>query len=136
MGRVRAKGKKLSVTNEDENGSSEEVKVLARKRRGRPQKSLKDEFDENEAQKIEDDNSEDLAIVKDAENKSGPQNGKRQKRNIQVAKEKLVDSVKDENEDLTKSSAEESKKSNGFRQSRNRRKSKPCRAAEAVVECN
>ncbi|KAI3449910.1 hypothetical protein Pfo_006575 [Paulownia fortunei] len=136
MGRGRAKGKKLSVTSQDDPGSSEEVKVPAQKRRGRPQKSLKDEVEEDEAQKIEDEDSEDTTGVpnKDVKNKSGIQNGKKRKRNAQV-KEK-VDSVKEENGIGTKSSIEESKKSNGFRPNRNRRKNKPRRAAEAVVDCN
>lgn len=136
MGRVRAKGKKLAATNQDDIGSSEEVKVIARKRRGRPQKSLKDDIDEDEAPKIEDGDSEDTTgePIKEAGNKTGTQNGKKQKGNVEV-KEK-VDLAKEEIGNGTKSSSEESKKLNNFRHNRSRRKNKPCRAAEAVVECN
>ncbi|KAI3461068.1 hypothetical protein Pfo_017731 [Paulownia fortunei] len=135
MGRGRAKGKKLSVTNQDDPGSGEEEKIPAQKRRGRPQKSLKDEIDEDEAQKIEDEDSEDATGLPNKDMKNKPaQNGKKRKRNAQV-KEK-VDSVKEENGNGTRSSTEESNKSNGFRQNGNRRKNKPRRAAEAVVECN
>ncbi|KAL3647624.1 hypothetical protein CASFOL_008592 [Castilleja foliolosa] len=133
MGRFGAKGKKLSVTNKDDTVSSEKEKVTVQKRRGRPQKPLKDEINEDEAPKIEDEDSEGTTGVPNNDVKAT--NGKKRKRNVQV-KEK-VDLVEEENGNGTKSSTEEeSKNSNGLRQYRNRRKSKPRRAAEAVVECN
>ncbi|PIN16943.1 hypothetical protein CDL12_10402 [Handroanthus impetiginosus] len=136
MGRGRVKGKKLSATSQDDPGSGEEEKVLAQKRRGRPQKPLKDEIENDEAQRIEDKDSEDTTTNgvpnKDIKNKTGTQNGKKRKRNAQANEE--VDTAKEEKGNGTKSVIEESKISNGFRQ--NRRKNKPRRAAEAVVECS
>ncbi|XP_011083151.1 uncharacterized protein LOC105165740 [Sesamum indicum] len=136
MGRGRAKGKKLSVTNQEDLGSGEEEKIPAQKRRGRPQKSLKEEIDEDESQKIDEEDSDDTTGLpnKDMKGKISTQNGKKRKRNIQV-KEK-IESVKEENGSVTRSNADESNKSNGFRQNGNRRKNKPRRAAEAIVECN
>ncbi|XP_022154112.1 uncharacterized protein LOC111021447 [Momordica charantia] len=139
MGRGRGKGRKLSVTNHDDAGSGEEEKIPAQKRRGRPQKPLKDEIDEEEGEnKIEDDDGENLKggdIISNKEMKSpaAAENGKRRRRNSQ-AKEKL-DSVKEENGDGTRSSTDESTRSNGFRHNGSRRKSKPRRAAEAGVNC-
>ena len=118
MGRGRGKGKKLTASNHDDAGSGEEEKIPAQKRRGRPQKPLKDEIDEEEVENRE---------VEDGEN------GKKRKRNSHV-KEK-PDSVKEENGIGTRSSTDDSSKSNGFRQNGSRRKSKPRRAAEAGVEC-
>ncbi|KAJ6346650.1 hypothetical protein OIU76_003350 [Salix suchowensis] len=57
MGRGRGKGKKLTVSNHDDTGSGEEEKIPAQKRRGRPQKPLKDDIDEEEVEKIEDENA-------------------------------------------------------------------------------
>ncbi|KAG8389061.1 hypothetical protein BUALT_Bualt02G0190100 [Buddleja alternifolia] len=126
MGRGRAKGKKLSVTNQDDAASGEEEKIPAQKRRGRPQKPLKDELEDDEAQKIEDEDSEDTNGVTNKD-KTVTHNGKRQKTNGLV-KEK----VEENGNGTTKSSIEESKESNGFRHSRSRRKNKPHRAAEAL----
>ncbi|KZV52332.1 hypothetical protein F511_37704 [Dorcoceras hygrometricum] len=138
MGRGRTKGKKLTMTNQDDTGSGEEEKLPAQKKRGRPQKSLKDEVDEEEARKIEEESSEDTseAPIKDSKSKTVAQNGKKRMRNDET-KEK-ADTVKEENGnvDATSVITEESNKSNGFRQNGSRRKSKPHRAAEAVVECN
>ncbi|KAF5747232.1 G2/mitotic-specific cyclin S13-7-like [Tripterygium wilfordii] len=39
------KGKKLTASNHDDTGSGEEEKIPVQKRRGRPQKPLKDEID-------------------------------------------------------------------------------------------
>ncbi|XP_023530954.1 uncharacterized protein LOC111793344 [Cucurbita pepo subsp. pepo] len=141
MGRGRGKGRKLTVTNHDDAGSGEEEKIPAQKRRGRPQKPLKDEIDEEEAEKIEDDDIENVKgneiVSKEMKSSSSPaaatENGKRRRRSSQV-KEKL-DPVKDENGDGTRSSTDESTRSNGFRHNGSRRKSKPRRAAEAGVNC-
>lgn len=143
MGRVRAKGKKLIVSSHDDPGSDGDEKIPAQKRRGRPQKPLKDEIDDVEAQKVEDEDSEDTMGLpsKDPSNKAG----KKRKRNAQTMEKD--DSVKEDNGNGSKSSTEETGngskssteetiKSNGFRQSGNRRKNKPHRAPEAVVECN
>ncbi|KAL3645096.1 hypothetical protein CASFOL_010276 [Castilleja foliolosa] len=130
MGRSGSKSKKLFVTNKDDSVSSEKEKVTGQKKRGRPQKLVKDKINEDEVPKMEDEDSEDTTGVpnKDA-------NGKKRKWNGQV-KEK-VESVEEENGNGTKSSTEEeSKNSNGLRQYRNRRKGKPRRAAEAGIECH
>ncbi|KAL3850077.1 hypothetical protein ACJIZ3_011959 [Penstemon smallii] len=133
MGRGRAKGKKLSMTNQDDTGSGEEEKIPAQKRRGRPQKTLKDEVEEDEASKIVEEDSEEMSGVTDkADVKS--KNGNKRRRNAQ-AKEKVDPEVKEENGNGTITSTEESNRSNGFRHTRSRRKNKPRRAAEAVVEC-
>lgn len=136
MGRGRGKGKRLTVANHDDPGSGEEEKIPAQKRRGRPQKPLKDEIDEEEAEKIEEDDSENAKPVistKEMKSPSTAENGKKRKRFSQV-KEKS-DSVKEENSNGTRSSTDDSTKSNGFRHNGSRRKSKPRRAAEAGVEC-
>ncbi|KAK3042289.1 hypothetical protein RJ639_001884 [Escallonia herrerae] len=136
MGRGRGKGKKLTVTNHDDPGSGEEEKIPAQKRRGRPLKPLVDEFDEEEAEKIEDDDVASAKITissKEVKSTSGTENGKKRKRTTQ-AKEK-PDPVKVENGNGTRSSTDDSTKSNGFRHNGSRRKNKPRRAAEAGVEC-
>ncbi|PQQ02048.1 uncharacterized protein Pyn_29504 [Prunus yedoensis var. nudiflora] len=136
MGRGRGKGKRLTVTNHDDPGSGEEEKIPAQKRRGRPQKPLKDEIDEEETEKIEADDSENgkAGIAsKEIKSPSVAENGKKRKRYSQV-KEKS-DSVKEENGIGTRSSTDDSTKSNGFRHNGSRRKNKPRRAAEAGVEC-
>lgn len=137
MGRIKAKGKKLAVTNQDDPGSAEEEKTLAQKGRGRPQKLLNDDIDEEEAENIENQESEDTTndvLGNEAKSSTASQNGKKRKRNSR-GKEK-VDSMKEKNGNGTTSSTEESNKSNGFRRNGNRRKNKPCRAPEAGVDCN
>ncbi|CAI0555646.1 unnamed protein product [Linum tenue] len=117
MGRGRGKGKRLTVSNHDDTGSGEEEKIPAQKRRGRPQKPLKDEFDEEEMEKMK--------------------NGKKRRRNSQLqqqAKEKQPDSVMKEENGVV-AITNDPIKSNGFRQNGSRRKNKPRRAAEAGVEC-
>uniref|UniRef100_A0A2P2KUI1 Uncharacterized protein n=1 Tax=Rhizophora mucronata TaxID=61149 RepID=A0A2P2KUI1_RHIMU len=138
MGRGRGKGKKLTVSNHDDNGSGEEEKIPAQKRRGRPQKPLKDDIDEEEVEKTEgegEDGENGKSSVVNIESKSptASETGKKRKRYTQ-AKDK-ADPVKEENGVATRSSTDDSTKSNGFRQNGSRRKSKPRRAAEAVVEC-
>ncbi|KAL2332204.1 hypothetical protein Fmac_019785 [Flemingia macrophylla] len=134
MGRGR-KGKKLTVTNHEDPASGEDEKVPMQKRRGRPQKPLKDEFDE-EVEKIEDDNDNVKNGISNKEMKSSTvaENGRKRKRNSQV-KEKL-DSVEEENGIGNGSSTtDELTKFNGFRHNGSRRKSTPRRAAEAGVQC-
>ncbi|KAF8398476.1 hypothetical protein HHK36_017405 [Tetracentron sinense] len=137
MGRGRGKGKKLTVVaNHEDPGSGGEETLPAYKRRGRPQKPLKDEIDEEEAEKIEEEDGENPKTVISSKEMKGPvsaENGKKRKRYSQ-AKEN-PDSVKEENGVGTRSNTDDSTKSNGFRQNGSRRKSKPRRAAEAGVEC-
>ncbi|KAF9686458.1 hypothetical protein SADUNF_Sadunf03G0160700 [Salix dunnii] len=135
MGRGRGKGKKLTVSNDDDTGSGEEEKIPAQKRRGRPQKPLKDDNDEEEVEKIEDENAgkgKTNITSKDTKSQTAAENGKKRKRYSQ-AKEK-PDSLKEENGVGTRSSTDDSTKSNGFRHNGSRRKNKPRRAAEAGVE--
>ncbi|XP_040992500.1 uncharacterized protein LOC121239336 [Juglans microcarpa x Juglans regia] len=135
MGRGRGKGKKLTATNHDDPGSGEEEKIPTQKRRGRPQKPLKDEIDEEEIGKIEEEDSENAKSGTPRKELKSPvtENGKKRKRNSQV-KEK-PDSVEEENCNGNRLSTDDSTKSNGFRHNGSRRKSKPRRAAEAGVEC-
>ncbi|XP_042513409.1 histone-lysine N-methyltransferase EHMT1-like [Macadamia integrifolia] len=137
MGRGRGKGKKLTVvTSHEDPGSGGEESVPAYKRRGRPQKPLKDEIDEEDIEKIEEDDGKNAKSDTSNKEMKGPsvaENGKKRKRHSQ-AKEN-IDSVKEEDGTGTRSSTDISIKSNGFRQNGNRRKSKPRRAAEAGVEC-
>ncbi|XP_073147347.1 uncharacterized protein [Henckelia pumila] len=130
MGRGRAKGKKPSVTNQEDVVSGAEEKIPAQKRRGRPQKSARDGIEEDdEGLKIEDEDSEDTSVKETKSNTAMTSDGKKRKRNAQ-GKDKVFDLVKEGN------GTADSNESNGFRQTGNRRKNKPHRAAEAVVECN
>lgn len=132
MGRGRGKGKKFTVTSHDDPGSGEEEKIPAQKRRGRPQKVLIDEIDE-EVEKMEEEDSENAVSSREMKNLTAAENGKKRKRNAQ-AKEKS-DSVTEENSNGIGASTDDLTKSNGFRHNGSRRKSTPRRAAEAGVEC-
>ncbi|KAF8396083.1 hypothetical protein HHK36_017695 [Tetracentron sinense] len=137
MGRGRGKGKKLTVaTSHEDPGSGGEETLPAYKRRGRPQKPLKDEIDEEEAEKMEEEDGENPKTAISSKEVKGPaaiENGKKRKRHSRLKEN--PDSVKEENGTGTRSSTVDSIKSNGFRQNGSRRKSKPRRAAEAGVEC-
>lgn len=137
MGRGRGKGKKLTVsTSHEDPGSGGEEVIPPYKRRGRPQKSLKEDVDEEEAAKIEEedgDNPKEAVSGKEMKVPVAVENGKKRKRYTQVKEN--VEPVKEENGVGTKSSTDASMKTNGFRQNGSRRKNKPRRAAEAGVEC-
>ncbi|GAB2287015.1 hypothetical protein Dimus_021403 [Dionaea muscipula] len=140
MGRSRGKGRKLTANDQDDPASGEEEKINpVQKRRGRPQKPLRDEIDEDDKEKKleEDDNNENKALSKATD-------GKKRRRNSQ-AKEipNPNPNPNPENEEnggvgAAKSNiTDDSTKSNGFRHTGSRRKkSKPRRAAEVGVECN
>lgn len=136
MGRARGKGKKLTVVlnNEDPESGAEES-IPAYKKRGRPQKPLKDEIDGDEVENIDEEDGEkakSAILNKEAKVLVAVENGKKRKRNL---KENL-DAVKEENSIVgTRTGTDNSTKLNGFPQYRNRRKNKPRRAAEAGVEC-
>lgn len=132
MGRGRGKGKKLTVTNQDDTVSGEDEKVPIQKKRGRPQKPVKDDFDE-EVEKIDDSENVKNGTNKEMKSPTAAELARKRKRNSQV-KEKL-DSAEEENGIGSRSSTEESAKSNGFRHNGSRRKSTPRRAAEAGVQC-
>ncbi|XP_028777604.1 uncharacterized protein LOC114734212 [Neltuma alba] len=138
MGRGRGKGKKQTVTSkQEEPGSGEEERIPAYRRRGRPQKPLKDEIEEVETTEKIGENGENLnGNVSSNEMKTQlvPENKKKRKRSVQI-KEK-IDTTKEENGIRTnKSSSDVPTKTAGFRQNGSRRKNKPRRAAEAGVDC-
>ncbi|KAH6755450.1 rho GTPase-activating gacO-like protein [Perilla frutescens var. hirtella] len=129
MGRGREKERKQSaVADHDDTGSGEDEKLPMR-RRGRPQKPLKGEIEEEDKivmiEKEDDDVEETYTLSK--------KNGRKRKRASCV--EKNVETVKEENGVGAKTSATDSIKSIGDRSNGSRRKNKPRRAAEAGVEC-
>ncbi|KAJ1378829.1 hypothetical protein SESBI_47429 [Sesbania bispinosa] len=137
MGRGRGKGKNRTVTSDENAESGEDEKVTIQKRRGRPQKPLKDDFDELEdVEKIEEDDSESVkngVSTKEIKSPNASKHGRKRKRDLQT-NEKL-ESIEKENGIGNRSNSDDLAKSNGFRHNRNRRKSKPHRAAEAGVQC-
>ncbi|KAL0334217.1 UNVERIFIED_CONTAM: hypothetical protein Sangu_1577900 [Sesamum angustifolium] len=139
MGRGRGKGKKKSaIAARDDTGSGEDEKLPTR-RRGRPQKPMKDEIEEeDEVDKIEeeDDDIEDnksSVLGKSGKNQAASENGRKRKR-PSMAKDS-TDSVTEESGMGTKTNASVLIKSVGYRQNGSRRKNKPRRAAEVGVEC-
>ncbi|XVF75876.1 hypothetical protein PTKIN_Ptkin13bG0222100 [Pterospermum kingtungense] len=136
MRRGRGKAKKQTVVSSREDPGSEDEKLPAFKRRGRPQKQLKDDdIEEDEVDKTEED-VEDVKgslPIKEMKNQAAIENGKKRKKSMQA--EENSDSLKKENVMTTKSSTGDSTKFVGYRQNGSRRKNKPRRAAEAVVEC-
>lgn len=132
MGRGKGKVKKFTLTNNDDTGSGEEERIPAQKRRGRPQKPLVDEIDDD-IEKIEDEENTNVNDVDSNKDVKVLENGKKRKRNKQSKEE--GDLVKEENGVETKLDTNGLTQVNGFRHTRSRRKSKPRRAAEAGVEC-
>ncbi|KAK2976126.1 hypothetical protein RJ640_010661 [Escallonia rubra] len=136
MGRGRGKGKKQTlIASREDNGSGEEEKIPI-KRRGRPQKTLKDEIEEEEAEKIEEEeekeggNTKSSGSNKAMKSEGAVENGRKRKRSSEVNKN--PESVKEENGVGTKTT-NGSIKSVGFRQNGSRRKNKPRRAAELLA---
>ncbi|KAM7264720.1 hypothetical protein ACFE04_002403 [Oxalis oulophora] len=130
MGRAKGKRKKQSIiASHDDSGSGKEENIPTLKQRGRPKKQLKNETREDEKpnEKMEEDGKI-LISSNDENNQVVVENGKKRK-SLDKAKENF-DTVKE-----SKSSTDDSMKSIGFRQVGSRRKNKPRRAAEAVVEC-
>lgn len=139
MGRGRGKGKKQPVISaHDDAGSGEDDKILSR-RRGRRQKPLKDEVEEeHEVEKIEDNkengqDSKNSALNRSNKNQAAAENGRKRLRPSQVKENS--DLVKEDNVVGIKTNASDLIKSVGFRPNRSRRKNKPRRAAEVGVEC-
>ncbi|KAK6925692.1 hypothetical protein RJ641_007411 [Dillenia turbinata] len=136
MGRGRGKGRKSNVANHEDTGSGDEEKIPVQKRRGRPQKPLKDGIDEEEIEKLVEEGDEPAKngiTTKDVKGPVAAENGKKRRRYPQV--KDSPESIKEENGISNRSSTDDSTKSNGFRHSGSRRKNKPRRAAEAGVEC-
>ncbi|KAG2290332.1 hypothetical protein Bca4012_028589 [Brassica carinata] len=137
MRRGRGKGEKQSASAGEDHGSGEEdEKIPAYRRRGRPQKPMKDDFEEEEEEEEE--------LVEKMEEEEEEEDGSvTSKKEENERKRKMVngsntDVNEEENGLGSKPSRDGSTKSTstGFRQNGSRRKSKPRRAAEAVVECN
>ncbi|XP_062228814.1 uncharacterized protein LOC133926760 [Phragmites australis] len=144
MGRGRGRGRKLTNgrTHEDKGSSGEEVVVPARKRRGRPQKRVAQKINQAEVKNLEeaDDGDEDYEVgagddakpeASRAENISAGTGTN--KRNRMPKEEEGSNLDMEENSSSTRSSNDESTRSNGFRQIGSRRKSTPRRAAEAGI---
>ncbi|KAL2228265.1 UNVERIFIED_CONTAM: hypothetical protein Sindi_1806200 [Sesamum indicum] len=139
MGRGRGKGKKKSATAaRDDTGSGEDEKLPIR-RRGRPQKPMKDEIEEEDGvDKIEDEDNDvednkSSVLSKSGKNQAVMENGRKRKRPSMT--KDSTDSVTEENGMGTKTNASVLIKSVGYRQNGSRRKNKPRRAAEVGVEC-
>ncbi|XP_011078844.1 uncharacterized protein LOC105162505 [Sesamum indicum] len=139
MGRGRGKGKKKSATAaRDDTGSGEDEKLPIR-RRGRPQKPMKGEIEEEDGvDKIEDEDNDvednkSSVLSKSGKNQSVMENGRKRKRPSMT--KDSTDSVPEENGMGTKTNASVLIKSVGYRQNGSRRKNKPRRAAEVGVEC-
>ncbi|KAE8674968.1 G-type lectin S-receptor-like serine/threonine-protein kinase RLK1-like [Hibiscus syriacus] len=116
MGRGKGKGKKSTVSNHDDAGSGEEEKIPMQKRRGRPQKPLKDELTTKSRKSKEEDGENGKADITTNERKSPPaaEIGKKRKHNPQV-KERPIRERREWLRQQTKH--DDSSKSNGFRQS-------------------
>ncbi|CAN7063004.1 unnamed protein product, partial [Brassica rapa subsp. trilocularis] len=141
MRRGRGKGRKQSASAREDRGSGDEEKIPAYRRRGRPHKPMRDDFEEEEeeeeemVEKLE--QEEDIDDTNESSVTSKKQENER-KRKISNGDNADLKEEETELELGSKSSMDGSTKSisTGFRQNGSRRKSKPRRAAEAVVECN
>lgn len=137
MRRGRGKAKKSTSNNTEDAGSGEEEKIPAQKRRGRPQKLLKDEIDQEEAGKVEKEDGYDgkSGVSSNDTRSASAENEKKRKRNsplkgrLDLAKEEVEKVIEE------KSSSDNPIKLNGFRHNGSRRKNTPRRAAEVGVEC-
>ncbi|CAF1848598.1 hypothetical protein Bca4012_031329 [Brassica carinata] len=129
MRRGRGKRKRQNASARED--GDEEEKIPAYRRRGRPQKPVKDETEGEEEEIVEkDEDTNGLVTSKEDVTENG-------KKPVEESKESNV--TEEENVLGSKSSTDDSVKSSlstGFRQIGSRRKNKPRRAAEAVVECN
>ncbi|KAE8725151.1 hypothetical protein F3Y22_tig00009009pilonHSYRG00144 [Hibiscus syriacus] len=119
--------KQAVVSSHEDPGSGDEERIPASNRGGRLQIQFNDDIEEGEAEKIEDD-GEDVngsVPIKGMKNPPAKENGRKRNRPTQAK----------ENGIATKLSTGDSIKPVGYRQNGSRRKNKPRRAAEAVVEC-
>ncbi|PRQ44521.1 hypothetical protein RchiOBHm_Chr3g0480181 [Rosa chinensis] len=134
MVRGRVKGKKQNIiTAREDPGSSEGHKIPPNRRRGRPQKPLKDDIGEGKTQKIQDEDEKSHISREVVKTHSSIENGTKRKRDAHVNEN--LNSIQEENSMEIKSSLDNPTESVGFRQSGSRRKNKPHRAAEAGVQC-
>ncbi|GAB2266925.1 hypothetical protein Dimus_001913 [Dionaea muscipula] len=142
MGRGRGKGKKQNARDDVESG--EEEKIPASKRRGRPQRPLKNDedgdtkmIDDDDDDDDDDENAKSSIINKDVMDQTARElDGKRRKKSLELKEDS--DLAEDEKGSGAKSSTvtDDSVKSIGSRQNGSRRKGKPRRAAEVGVGCN
>ncbi|KAG7574589.1 hypothetical protein ISN44_As09g027620 [Arabidopsis suecica] len=137
MRRGRGKGKKQSASTREDRGSGDEEKIPAYRRRGRPQKLMKDEFEEEEE---EDEEMVEKMEEEDEEIDDGSVTSKdlKKEKKRKMSNGSNTDLNEEDNGLGSKSCTDDSTRSTsiGFRPNGSRRKSKPRRAAEAVVECN
>ncbi|XP_038721145.1 uncharacterized protein LOC120013416 [Tripterygium wilfordii] len=135
MVRGRGKGKKQTlIASHEDTASGEEEKIPSYRRRGRPQKPLKDDIEERAEKMGEDgEDAKDSITTKDTKNQTAIVNGRKRKSSAHV-KENL-DTAKEETGVGTKLSTDDSTKTVGFRQNGRKRKNKPRRAAEVGFEC-
>ncbi|KAG7035836.1 hypothetical protein SDJN02_02635, partial [Cucurbita argyrosperma subsp. argyrosperma] len=133
MGRGRGKGKKSIITSLEDSTIGEEEKISSQKQNGSAEQAQTDEIKEEELGRVEAiDEQAKTDPGKVIENPNPAETGKKRKRNSSM-KEKMG-LVNDASCKGTQTSIVQVK-SNGFRHHGSRRKSKPRRAAEAVVEC-
>lgn len=132
MGRGRGKGKKLTVvaSHEHTTGSGDEDHLPEYKRNEEPELPMKAGINQEESAKDEVDGTNIKPILITRE-EIAQESGKKRKRHLQVQENSAA--VLEENGAIAGSKAEETKKTIGYRQTGSRRKSKPHRAAEAVV---
>lgn len=136
MRRGRGKGKKQNTTAREDRGSGEEEKIPAYRRRGRPQKPLKDEIEGEDELVDKEEEKDDDTNGSVTSKEEVTENGRKRKKSVESKESNITE---EENGLGSKSSTDDSMKSSlsiGFRQNGSRRKNKPRRAAEAVVECN
>jgi hypothetical protein len=141
MGRGRGKGKKAAIGS-DETGSGTEEVIPTQKRRGRPQKLLKDETDKEEEEEtlkpeVESERKETDELGKvETDSKPVPITSTKKAEEIAKKRRKKQAQVKEETKSDAHAGAEVVGRANGFRHSGSRRKSKPRRAAEAGIKCD
>jgi len=136
MGRVRSRGRKQTVVTASDDRRSGRENVLASKRRGQPQKPLKDGIKEDERiDKVEDNaESSKRLITRNSTDHMDLENGTK-KRKSPVQFKENADFIEEDGISGGKSSNEDSIKPVRLRQNGSRRKSKPRRAAGVGVEC-
>lgn len=141
MGRGRGKGRRQSVVVDHDDTASGEDEKLPVRRRGRPQKPLKSDIEEEDkVVKVEKKEDDEIGETKNSSSSKSTtrteavaENGRKRKRPSQVKEN--ADPTKEENGVGNKTSAVDLVKPVGYRQNGSRRKNKPRRAAEVGVEC-
>ncbi|XP_020570973.1 uncharacterized protein LOC110018088 [Phalaenopsis equestris] len=131
MGRGRGKGKKLTVVPSPEDpGSGAQEHLPEYKSSEQPETPMEDDTNPEENVKVEV-NGPSIKPVLTTKDEIVQQSGKKRKRFLQIKENSGA--IMEENGPITGSKVEGTTKSIGYRQTGSRRKSKPHRAAEAVV---